>query len=384
MSFSDRTRGTLLTRSVLACLLVGLGTLLLVTAILIPTYAYSRLAKTPLDLQVTTVATSQSNAASEVLDSKSLAAQGPLVVDSNVPLVSQRFLTVEEPSDATEMTTQAGQTVRRVGGVQGDTGLLSATVDLVTIDRRTGMPVDKVPNGSIATDIDRKGNSVPEAVQHTGLQYRFPIGTQRQNYPYFDSTARKSFDIQYVEQAEVNALQVYHFRQQLPVVDLSTVGKSPSNRLTLPAQKWGVDGDGSVTMNRYYTVVRDLWVEPKTGTIVKGGEAVNLFYARQPDRPEVTTMKSTLVFDDSTVSSQIALAKKSMDKLSLLGRTLPLVLGLVGALTLLTGLVLGLRSAGRHARQWPPRDSVPATDYYSDAPTQQLDLDALRRPGRPR
>lgn len=375
---SARARGPLLTRGALACLLIGLGTLLLVATILIPTYVYSQLAKTPLDLQITTVAKSQTNAPSEVLDSKSLAAPGPLVVDSNIPLMSQRFLTVEEPSDADQMTLQAGQTVRRVGGVAGDTGLLSASVDLVTIDRKTGMPVAKTPNGSIATDIDRKGNSVPEAVQHTGLQYRFPLGTERKNYPYFDATARKSVDIQYVEQTEINSLQVYHFRQQLPVTDLSTVGKSPSNRLTLPAQKWGVEGDGSITMNRYYTVVRDLWVEPKTGTIVKGGEAINLYYARQPDRPDVTAMKSTLVFDDSTVSSQIAIAKKSMDKLSLIGRILPLVLGLVGALTLLTGLVLGLRSNGRHSRQWPPRGSVPASDYYSDAPTQQLDMQDRR------
>lgn len=335
------------TRRTVACLLVGLGTLLIVAALLIPTYAVSQLAKTPLDLEITTIAPSNPNAPSQVLDVNSLTSgNGPAKVNSNVRLISQRYLTVEDPSDKSQMTIQAGQTLRDID-VQGDTGLLSAVIDRVTIDRKTGMPVDDDPNGSIAVNTDSSGNSIADPVQHDGLQYRFPIGTEKKTYPYFDINARKSFDMNFVDQTEINDLKVYHFQQKVPVTDLSKVASTTSNQVTLPASKWGIPGGNtSVTMDRYYTNTRDLWVEPETGTIIKGSEQLHMYYARSADKPDVTALQTTLTFDDNTVNSQIAIAKQNMDKLSLYGRTLPIILGIVGVIVLIVGLVLGLRGNG--------------------------------------
>ena len=335
------------TRRTVACVLVGLGALLIVAALLIPTYALGQLAKTPLDLAITTIAPSNASAPSKVLDIKSLTSgTGAAKVNSNVRLISQRYLTVEDPSDKTQMTIQAGQTLRNIDA-QGDTGLLSAVIDRVTINRKTGMPVDDDPNGSIAVNTDSNGNSIADPVQHDGLQYRFPIGTDKKTYPYFDINARKSFDINFVEQTEINDLKVYHFQQKIPVTDLSKVVSAPSNQVSLPASKWGIPGgDTPVTMDRFYTNTRDLWVEPQTGTIIKGSEQLHMYYARNADKPDVTALQSTLVFDDNTVNSQIAIAKDNMDKLSLYGRTLPIILGVVGVIVLIAGLVLGLRSSG--------------------------------------
>ncbi|MGV9663377.1 DUF3068 domain-containing protein [Nocardia niigatensis] len=370
------------TRRTVACVLVGLGAMLLVAAIMIPTYTVSRLAKTPLDLEITTVATNpQTGAPSEVLDSKSLtSATGSAKVDQNVPLVSQRFLTVEDPSDASKMTIQAGQTLRRTDK-QGDTGLLTATIDRVTVDRKTGRPVDSVdggPNGAIAVTVDKKGASVMDPVQHTGLQYRFPIGTDKKAYPYFDLNARKTFDINFVEETEINNLKVYHFQQSVPVTDLSTVANSPTNKLTLPAEKWGVEGDGDVTMARFYTNTRDLWIEPQTGTVIKGQEQIHLFYARSGDKPEVTALKSTLVFDENTIESQISVAKDNMDKLSLYGRILPIILGVLALVFLIVGLLLGLLGKNGNGRTpvrrvAPAPSGGPASGGF-DAPTQQIDM----------
>ncbi|AYF75988.1 DUF3068 domain-containing protein [Nocardia yunnanensis] len=376
------------TRRTVACVLVGIGAMLLVAAIMIPTYTVSRLAKTPLDLEITTVATNPQNGApSEVLDAKSLTAPtGAAKVDQNVPLVSQRFLTVENPSNASEMTIQAGQTLRRTDK-QGDTGLLTATIDRVTVDRKTGQPVDSVdggPNGAIAVTVDKKGESVMDPVQHTGLQYRFPIGTDKKSYPYFDLNARKTYDINYVEETEINNLKVYHFQQTVPVTDLSTVANSPTNKLSLPAAKWGVDGDGDVTMARFYTNTRDLWIEPETGTVIKGQEQIHLYYARSGDKPEVTALKSTLVFDENTIESQISVAKDNMDKLALYGRILPIVFGVLAAIFLIVGILLGLLGGKNDNGRTPVRRPAPAPapapaggpsgggDFAP--PTQQIDM----------
>ncbi|MFC6011575.1 DUF3068 domain-containing protein [Nocardia lasii] len=336
-------------RRLIACLLVGLGALLLAAAVMIPSYTVDRVAKTPLDLRITTVAKSVPGEESLVLDSRSLTSpEGSAKVDTNVPVVSQRFLTVEEPSGADEMTVQAGQTLRR-DDRDGDSGILTASIDRVTIDRVTGQPIDAAPNGSIAVTVDKSGASVAEESQRRGLQYRFPIGTEKKSYPYFDLNARATYDIDFLEETQINGVTVYHFRQSIPVTNMWDVVQAPTNKLSLPAAKWGLEGDEPVTMTRFYTNTRDLWVEPKTGAVLKGGEKIHLYYGRSADQVDVTALKSHIVFDEETIDAQMGVTQKSLDKLSLYGSTLPVVLGIAGAIALIAGIVLGLLSGGSSA-----------------------------------
>ncbi|MBF6213448.1 DUF3068 domain-containing protein [Nocardia puris] len=373
------------TRRTVACLLVGLGALLIVVALMIPTYTVDKLAKTPLDLEITTIANSVPGEESLVLDSRSLTSpEGSARVDTDVPLISQRFLTVEEPSNATEMTVQAGQTLRRIDR-QGDTGLLTASVDRVTIDRKTGEPVATEPNGSIAVNVDPQTmESIADPVQHVGLQYRFPIGTEKKSYPYFDLNARSTNDIDFIEETEVNNTKVYLFRQTVPVTNLWDVVQAPTNRLSLPANKWGLEGEEPVTMYRFYTNVREVWVEPQTGTVIKGGEHLHIFYGRSAEQQDVTALKSHLVFDEATIESQIAVAKDNIDRLSLFGRVLPIILGVLGAILAIIGVLIGVRGGGATTPATPARGGnfppsggaapprSPAPRGADDAPTEQI------------
>lgn len=342
---------------IVALVLVGLGAFLVIAAILIPTYTVSRLEKTPLDLEVTTVSTGTGS----VLNAASLTA-GRAQVDQNVPLVSQRFVTVEEPSGATDMTLQAGQTLRR-SDKQGDTGLLTATVDRVTVDRVSSMPVDD-PIGSIQV----QGDKPAEEVQHTGLQYKFPFNAEQKSYPFFDINARASKDIDFVEETEINGTKVYKYQQDVGPVDLSTVVNTPTNKVTLPAATWGVEGgEAPVTMTRWYENTRTVWVEPETGVIVKGEEQVHQYYSRTAGQPEVDVLNASIAFDENTVEYQIQQAKDGQDKLSLFGRTLPIIAGILGVISLIAGILLGLRG-GRGPRQ-PARTGGPQrTDDGGYAP----------------
>ncbi|MGW5456580.1 DUF3068 domain-containing protein [Nocardia sp. NPDC003979] len=336
-------------RRIIACILVGLGALLLACAAMIPTYTVGKVAKTPLDLRITTIAKSVPGEESLVLDAKSLTSpEGAATVHTNVPLFSQRFLTVEEPSDADQMTVQAGQTLRR-DDLDPQAGLLTASVDRVTIDRVTGEPIDASPNGSIAVAQDPKsGGDIPTELQRRGLQYRFPIGTEKKSYPYFDLNARATYDIDFVEESEIKGVPVYHFRQTIPVTNMWDVVKHPSYQLALPAAKWGLEGTDPVTMTRYYTNTRDVWVEPRTGAVLKGGESIHMFYGRSADKVDVTVLKSHLVFDEETIDAQLAVTQESLDKLDLFGKTLPVILGILGAIFVIAGIVLGvLSSRGR-------------------------------------
>ncbi|PTR23518.1 Protein of unknown function (DUF3068) [Rhodococcus sp. OK519] len=372
---------------ILACILVGLGTFLLAVAFLIPAYTVDKLKKTPLDLEVTTVATGNG----DVLDSKALLA-GKAEVNTNVPIVAQRYVITEQPSDADVISLQAGQTLIRTDK-QGESGLLTATVDRLTADRVSSMPVEP-PVGTIQTSADQPA----EEVSHTGLQYKWPFDAEKKSYPYFDLNSRSTQDINFVEETEINGMKVYHYNQKIEPVDLSKVVPSaPTNKLTLPAKTWGVPGDDQpVTMIRWYQNERDVWVDPITGVVIQGQEKLYQYYARDKAKPEVTVLKATLPFDESTIEYQIGQAKDGQDKLSLFGRTLPIVAGILGAISLIAGIVLGLRggrgnkgaTAGGPAN--PPSGSGTAptgdrdwtTDKTEEFPTVNMDKGGFTEPPR--
>jgi hypothetical protein len=338
---------------------------LLAVAIMVPTYTLGQVRKTPLDLEITTVSNTPKGQGADVLDIASLTAPtGAAKVDTNVPLVAQRFITVEEPSGKSTMTLQAGVSIRRTDK-QGQSGLVSAYVDKGTIDRKTG-ELQEDPVGSISVT----GGAPAEAVPHTGWQYRYPFSTEKTTYPVFDVNARKAFDANFIEEGEINGTKAYHFIQKVPITDLSKVVKSSSNTVTLPAAKWGVEGTGDITMNRYYTNERDIWVEPKTGVVLKGSEKTYYYFARSADKPEVTVLKATVVVDEATIESQISKAKDAIDKISLYGRVLPLILGILGVIAIIAGVILG--KSGGIGRGRSTANGAP--DGPSDPPTDRFDL----------
>ncbi|MFD4432375.1 DUF3068 domain-containing protein, partial [Nocardia sp. NPDC058497] len=209
--------------------------------------------------------------------------------------------------------------------------------------------------------LDTSGASVPYPTTLQVLQYRFPSGPETMSYPYLDLNARATSPIDFVEESEVNGIPVYHFRQTIPVTSLHDVAPTATSKLTLPAAKWGLEGDGDVTMLRFYTNVRDVWVEPRTGAVLKGGEQLHLFYGRSANQVDVTALKTHLVFDEETIESQIAVTQDSLDKLDLFGKTLPIILGILAAILIIAGAVLGVMSAG---------GSTARRTY--DPPTEQL------------
>ncbi|EOM76347.1 hypothetical protein Rrhod_2348 [Rhodococcus rhodnii LMG 5362] len=344
---------------------------LLIIAILVPTYSKSRLSVTPLDLEVTTIATGTGS----VLDATSLTDDEPGPrVDTDVPIVAQRYVTVEDPSNADIMTLQAGQTVRRTDK-QGDTGLLTASVDRVTVDRNTSMPTND-PVGTIQTSEDAPAVEV----ERDGLQYKFPFGTEKKSYPYFDLNNRETQDVEFVEETEINGLTVYHFTQDVGPSDLSKADPTaPTNKLQLPAEAFGVEGGSiPITMTRWYTNTRDLWVEPQTGVVVKGQEQIHQYYARNQNRPEVDVLDVTLPFDEETIEFQAQQARDGMDQLNLFARTLPIVAGVLGLIALGAGVLFGLRGRGGRADEpatapaGPAGPTGPDDDANADAPTEQF------------
>jgi len=333
-----------------ACGIIGFGAALLIAALLLSTYTSSRITKVPLDIDVTLI----SDGTGTGLDSASLSGDH-VVVNQNVPLVSQQQITVESPANADVVTLQAGTSVRRTDK-QKDSGLLLAIVDTVTLNRKTAMAVsdDTHTGGSVQKPRSITDENPPTALplRHDGLSYRFPFHTEKKTYPYFDPIAQKAFDVNYESQADVNGLTTYRFTQNVgytpdgklvgPVPYPSLYAGNEDAKVTTSAAMWGLPGDPAeqITMTRYYAAQRTFWVDPVSGTIVKETEHANHYFARDPLKPEVTLADYKVTSNEETVESQVNAARDERDRLALWSRVLPITFTAVGLIALIGGGLL--------------------------------------------
>jgi hypothetical protein len=334
-----------------ACGIIGLGAALLIAALLLSTYTSSRITKIPLDIDTTLISDGNGTA----LDSASLSGDH-LVVNQNVPLVSQQQVSVESPANADVVTLQVGTSVRRTDK-QKDSGLLLAIVDTVTLNRKTAMAVsdDTHTGGSVQKPRAFSDENPPTAIplRHDGLSYRFPFHTEKKTYPYFDPIAQKPFDVNYDTQEDVNGLTTYRFTQNVgynPDGKLAAPVKYPSlyagdedGKVTTSAAMWGVQGGDpaeQITMTRYYAAQRTFWVDPVSGTIVKQTEHANHYFARDPLKPEVTLADYRITSNEDTVESQVNAARDERDRLALWSRVLPITFTAVGLISLIGGGLL--------------------------------------------
>jgi hypothetical protein len=335
-----------------ACGIVGLGAALLIAALLLSTYTIGKIAKIPLNIDTSLV----SDGTGTALDPASLSGER-FVIDKNVPLTLQQAISVESPANADVVTLQVGDTLRRTDKQQ-DTGLLLALVDTVTINRKTAMAVssDSNPGGSVQKPRTIEDDSPPIniALPHAGLAYRFPLNVEKGGtYSYFDPIAQKAYDAHYDGQEDVNGLTTYRFTQNVgydadgklvePVKYASLFDKNEDGVVAARASAWGVPGepDEMITMTRYYAAQRTFWVDPVSGTIVKGKEHGYHYYARDALKPEVTLVDYTVTSNESTVESQIAGARDERDRVALWGRILPITFTAIGIIALVGGALLG-------------------------------------------
>ncbi|OAN35432.1 DUF3068 domain-containing protein [Mycolicibacterium iranicum] len=334
-----------------ACGIMGLGAALLIAALLLSTYTQGKIAKIPLTIDATLV----SDGTGTAFDPASLLGER-FVINEDIPVVQQRQISVESPSNADVVTLQVGTSLRR-SDQQGDNGLLLAMVDTVTVNRQTALAESSEtnPGGSVQKPraIEDENPPTSIALPHEGLAYRFPFDTEKKTYPYFDPIAQKAYDANYSGEEDVNGLTTYKFTQNVgfdadgelvePVKYASLYDDDADSQVTARAALWGIEGDPEepITMTRYYAAQRTFWVDPVSGTIVKETDRAYHYYAREALKPEVTFADYTVTTTEESVESQVAAAQDERDRVSLWGRILPITFTALGLVALVGGALLG-------------------------------------------
>ncbi|MGB6040013.1 MAG: DUF3068 domain-containing protein, partial [Gordonia sp. (in: high G+C Gram-positive bacteria)] len=348
-------------------------------AIAIPTYLVPKLKVVPLDLDITSIATTVpldgdagNRFPATIFDRCSITK--PKAAQFTAHLTQQRRSVIVDPSDANQATLQSGQTVQidRTRDASGkerdltmassnddrtcDDALLTATVDRVSVDRKSS-----APNGVVSSlqlePVPEGGNVADASVQlddRKGFQYKFGFDVQKRDYYYYDTNTRQDATAKFVDEKEIDGVKTYHFVAEVPETDLSNLPDpqgeaSLGTMLDMPAKWWGIRGKGVkskdiITMHRFAKATRHVYVEPVTGTILYGMEDQEQYF-RAPDDDtapkavqdfRMDALKARFEWSKETVAQQADRAKGYVNQLRWGGTIVPIILGVLGALGLLT------------------------------------------------
>lgn len=300
--------------------LIGLGVFLVVIGALLRFTVVPAVAKAPLSPGEDSggvTQTDQAGVAAKLFD------PGTLTERTDVPLTVTRFTRGDVPASQTA-DAKAGDlavydTFQRVEDNAGV--VVTASTARFAFNR-----VTSELSNCCGANLDG------ENVQMSGIvPLKFPMFTQQQTYPYFDTDLNQGVDAVFQGQEEVEGLPVYKF---LVVVEPTQTGT-----LEVPGDLVG-SPDPSFIAPRFYANTLTLYVEPTTGAIVKG-DSVQKQTLRGPDgTDQLTIIDAVIGTTPAEVTEGVNYAKTQAALLNLLNNTVPLVAGILGLILLVIGIAL--------------------------------------------
>jgi hypothetical protein len=301
-------------RRAICLVLLTLGIFGVALGLLLRFYAYPKLAVAPLDPKAKTVAQGTGI---------TVFYPGDLKQRTDVTLTATRR--IEGKIDSPDAKVNGDVAVWQMGLVtEDDNGTLVDAVDQwVCVDRRTARAVQPCTDQRVNQDTN---------VQATGLQYKFPFNTHKHDYAFYDVVTRQAPPMHFDGGEVINGLSVYRFVQTIPATKIADID--------VPSNLAGGTTTETVSAGRMYQNVRTVWVEPDTGSIVKGQEKQRQFLRGPDGRDGTVLLDGTLTFTPDTVNAQVADAKKNSAKVRLLYQTGPRSLIGLGVLFLLAGLAV--------------------------------------------
>jgi hypothetical protein len=307
----------LIVRGKLGPILIGLGGFLVVAAVLLRVFAYPRLAVAPIDQDSVSV----------------LVGPDATVFDvSTLKEITTDLTTTARTVGDIKASDEAGDNTRvwvNTSSTKDSDGIVrSREIERVAFDATTGMAVN------CCGEFYQTEEGDEGTVEHDGLVFKFPFGTEKKTYPFWDSTLLKAIDIEYKGTEEVLGTTAYKFETVIEPTVTGTV--------EAPASVLGEDAEGNLEAETVYSNTRTLWVEPNTGVILKRAEAQDNTL-RYDGTDRVTTTKVTTGYDDETVQSNVDEYGKMGNLLHLVHTTLPLTFLVLGLLSILGGILISRR-----------------------------------------
>jgi hypothetical protein len=363
--------------------LAVLGALCLVAAALLVWVVVPNRKQLPAD----TNTTRQFEGTAKVLSNPQALSSGDLrnALATNVPVTAQRVVKVE--------------------ATDGDAALVSDQRQLMAGGRTVGQTQAKYAVNRKSLEATTSIPSDWDMTPHEGLTVSWPIGVERKDYTGWVNETQSTVPLKYQREEEKGGVDTYVYTSAttakpikdtqvlsslppaLPVTTLaalaSVVPISPEVQAGL-AQALPRLAD-PVPLSYTYEATSTFWVEPTTGLVV------------DTDREEIreagigepggTVLASVPVYDVSTSFTEQSVtdaaneAKDKKSQITTFGKTLPSILGIVGALLVIGGLVLAL--TGRRGRRGVGPAPETATGYPSPPPSTRQPPPTQQPPPNP-
>jgi hypothetical protein len=315
-------------RRVTGLILAGLGVVLIVAAVLLPTVVSSQIVKFPLG--ETTTAT--------------LAGTG-VTYFSSVKL-----------TEKTDVSVRATYTIKG-DAAAGNSSIAVWDETASVYDVTNGLLVNSMTrrfafNRRTAGLVDCCGANVngDSAIRQTGLVgYVFPFGTQKKTYQVFDTTLGRTAPFVYSGTADTDGIGTYVFTENVPPTQVTAV--------TVPGSFFGLKAK-VVKLPEIYQIHLVYWVDPETGALLNVNEDEQVTLQNPATGATVAVLyDGDLVATPGTVSAVVKLDSSGRTELSLLNTILPPVCGIAGAVALVAGIILLVRKPRRDAAAEPGRTS---------------------------
>jgi Porin PorA len=298
--------------------LTGLGVLLIVAAVLLPTYVSGQVVKFPLGESTTAT----------------LAGTG-VSYFSQVKLVPETGVTVQA-TYTIKGDAAAGNSGTAVWNQTSSVRDVTHNLPVSTQTRRFAF------NRHTAALVNCCGASVngDTRIHQSGIVgYVWPMGTQKRTYQVFDTTLNRAVPFTYSGTATTDGVPTYMFTENEGPVQVTTV--------TVPGAFFGLKAR-TVTLPEIYQIHLVYWVDPETGALLNVNEDEKVILRNPATGGTVAVLfDGNLAATPATVTEVVGLDSSGRTELSWLDTTGPVLAGVLGAASLIAGVFLLVRKPRR-------------------------------------
>lgn len=328
-------------------ILVGLGVFLIVLAPVTKFIVAPRLAVAPLGCTGTELCDKGVSISPSTGTATQLFDPGTLTMLNNVPLTNTQRVKPDVAASEGANNRTVYESFSVVTDPSGTT--IDAGTERIAFDGHTSQMINCCNSNENGTAISDFSGINP---------FKFPFGTEKKTYQYFDGTLAKALPMVFKDVENIQGLQVYKFEQDIPATQYS--------ELEVPGSLVGQPEAPSVRAPRFYSNTRTVWVEPTTGAVVKGQEVQKQYLAKSDGSEGLVLLDATLAFTKQNIDASVKTAKDGASKLKLISSTIPLISLLLGLVLLGLGLWLAGRGAGANAGGHASGGSTGANSNLSD------------------
>lgn len=310
-------------RRLVGPILVGIGAFLVVTGLLARFYAYPALAVAPMDQNSVTLL--------EAKDAKILDLSTLKEVTTDMSVANRTVGDVEASKKADDGTVVWASTTSyrdEIGNIR------SRSAERYAFDAHTGEAINCCGGFVEETDGERV------EVKRSGLISKYPFGTEKKDYKFWDDTLMQAVTTKFVKESEIDGLKVYEFKYEVPLTTVST--------REVPASLIGESGTDPIEAEIQYETVTQHWVEPTTGVIIDrvSNTANTLAYEGET---KITTSGGEFQYTDQQVKDNVEEYKGKAASLQAVRTTVPFVGVILGLLLILGGALLSRRNRNQDA-----------------------------------